>query len=58
MSNERTNPILDDGPVPERWKVGRVEVDGHVYERAIFVTFSTKEEFRAALRQVDGWFNS
>ena len=47
-----------DLPTPERWLIGRMEVDGQHYKHAIFVSFATMEEFRAAVRQVDGWFNS
>lgn len=49
-----------DLPVPERWQLGRMEVDGRTYERGMFVCFATVEEYKAALRQADllGWFNA
>jgi hypothetical protein len=57
---QQPRPIVNepDLPTPERWQLGRMEVDGRTYDRAIFVTFATVEEYRAALRQVDGWFNA
>lgn len=58
MENAPKTTELQDAPVAQRWRIGRVEVDGHQYDRAIFVTFATVEEYRAALRQVDGWFNA
>jgi hypothetical protein len=58
MTDATKKTELEDGPIPERWLIGRVEVDGHKYDRSIFVTFATVEEYRAALRQVDGWFNA
>ncbi len=58
MPDEKKKGPEADLPVPERWLIGAIDVEGHRYERAIFVSFATVEEFRAALRQVDGWFNS
>lgn len=57
---QQPRPIVNepDLPTPERWLLGRMEVDGQHYKHGIFVSFATVEDFRAAVRQVDGWFNS
>ena len=47
----------EDLPTPQRWRIGRMEVDGERFKYGIFVSFETVEEFRAAVRAVDGWFN-